>query len=430
LADVLAYCVQQSLEKKSLTGELLDRYREINLFYHLSEALMVSPEPSEIAATALEKIESLVHSEGSRIFLASQNPLGFTPIASRGVAFGLVPPGEQIERVWRTGKAELSNFQPADEIFEEGSSGQVSILCAPVKTEKQTLGVVLLASPGEKGYDAGDLKLLSTIARQVAITIEISRFYQQAVENARIEQEVIMARQVQESLLPSNLPDISGWSFAQRWQPARGVSGDFYDVIQEKPGSVGFLIGDVTDKGLPASLFMVFVRSAIRSVIGHGASLKDDLQLANQIICRDSREGLFSSLFYLRLQPEPSTAEFVNAGHTPGLYYSAEEGQITLLRTPGLPLGVESEAIYRQGSVKFTPGDVLLLYTDGVNEAVNPQMEEFGLERLQNIFYEYRAEPPDRLLEVILNCVTEFARSSAQFDDITMLIVKKDDPGS
>jgi sigma-B regulation protein RsbU (phosphoserine phosphatase) len=270
-------------------------------------------------------------------------------------------------------------------------------------------------------FSASSIKLLNTIAMQIAPLLEILRLYQVAVENERIERELLMARQVQESLLPTEMPHIPGWDFARRWRPAREVSGDFYDMIEEGPGQLGLVIGDVTDKGMPASLFMVFAHTALRASLRHIDTPAGAIHAVNRLICQDSFDSLFATLFYARLSTGSGELTYVNAGHNPPLLYRAQQDEIQLLKRTGLPLGIEISSTYEERTVVLQPGDFILFYTDGIIEAVDPALKEFGLERLQSVIYELRNGSTDELLSGLEKAFYEFADPSQSFDDITMM---------
>jgi sigma-B regulation protein RsbU (phosphoserine phosphatase) len=234
-----------------------------------------------------------------------------------------------------------------------------------------------------------------------------------------------MARQVQESLLPLELPDIPGWAIARRWQPAREVAGDFYDVIPENGQTLGLVIADVTDKGMPASLFMAFTRSVLRASIHSGLEPASIIANANRSICQDSHEGLFTTLVYARLDPGTGALTYVNAGHNPPLLYHADSGVVDLLRRTGLPLGVDEDALYTQKTVQIQPGERLLFYTDGITEAINPAQQEFGIERLKNYVAALNGSTVDETLGRLLIEMDEFTDHAQSLDDVTLLAIHR-----
>ncbi len=241
IAALLAYAITQENEKKILAAELLERYRELNLLYHLSEILIASPYPDAIVRAALAEAIRIIPAETGLILLKAGPRSSLKTAAECGKARPVNLGSSLVERVLTTGKALLANAAPGEEFFSESGGQLISIICAPLKTETNTLGVILLAGPAERTFSAGELKLLNTIAQQTAPVIEVSRLHEIELEKARFEREMQMARQVQESLLPQQMPTISGWQFDRRWHPAHDVSGDFYDVIHEGSERLGLV---------------------------------------------------------------------------------------------------------------------------------------------------------------------------------------------
>lgn len=426
LAGLIAYAAAQENEKKSLAAEVLDRYRELNLLYHLSESLGASPHPATIAGTALAAAIRIIPAWHGQILLRTGEAQTLQNYASHGSEYGIVPGASLVERVLATGKAELTNAVSGEEIFLQAAGQQVSVLCAPLKTEKNMLGVILLASPPEKAFTAGELKLLNTIAQQAAPMIEISRLYQIEIEKASLENELQMARKVQESLLPEKMPLMPGWQFARRWRPKREVSGDFYDVIRESPQRLGLVTADVTGKGLPASLFMVFVRSVLRASVTRRTPPGQAVANTNRVICQDSNQGLLATLFYARLETDTGELAWVNAGHPPSLLYRKSDDSLHLLRHTGLPLGVDTSSTYAAETIWLQPGDFLLLYTDGMIESENEAGEEFGLERLQQEVYTLRGATPSVLLDTLEKILSAFTYPRQIDDDLTLMVVRRE----
>jgi len=425
LADLLAFLAAQEAQKKSLAAELVDRYRELNLHYHLTEWLSAAAEPEPIAHLAIEETLRLVPATFGLALLLHAGSDEFHQVSLPGQVQPQLTLCCLVEQALVSGKAGLANAVSSAEYFVSMPETTISILCAPLKTEKSALGAILLVRQGREVFSAGDLKLLNTIAMQTAPAIEISRLYQVAVEKARFERELQMARQVQESLLPIEIPRLAGWTIANRWRPAHEVSGDFYDLIDEAPGRLGLVIGDVTDKGMPASLFMVFVRGALRASVQRSGSPAEAIADANRVVCRDSHEGLFATLFYSRLQVETGEVQYVNAGHNPPLHYQAGSGAFQLLARTGLPLGVEEEAEYLFQAVKLEPGDFIFFYTDGLIEATNPSEEEFGLERLITSLLSMQGCQVEQILDGLERELAEYTASAAATDDITLMVVKR-----
>jgi phosphoserine phosphatase RsbU/P len=426
VAALLEFVLTQEGEKKSLANELIGRYRELNLLYHLSERMAVFPHPEAIANVALDEITRLIPAVSGMILLDQASTNTFKTTVACGTPYQMAPTCCLIERVLETGKAELANAVSGDEYFIESKDQRISLMCAPLKNEKGILGLIILVGDEGRTFTAGELKLLNTVALQVAPAIEVTRLHQIAVERARFEHELHMARQVQESLLPVQMPEVEGWSFGKCWKPAREVSGDFYDVLYEGGQKLSMVIADVTDKGMPASLFSVFTRTALRASIRQQMSPAETVAYTNKLICQDSHDGLFATLFYAQLESGTGEITYVNAGHNPPLFYSAQKDEIRLLERTGLTLGVELHEKYGQETIQLSSGDFILFYTDGITEAMNSFRQEFGLERLKKVVYDRRGETVEFVLDSVESALNSYMAPEQVFDDVTMLMVKRD----
>jgi sigma-B regulation protein RsbU (phosphoserine phosphatase) len=185
------------------------------------------------------------------------------------------------------------------------------------------------------------------------------------------------------------------------------------------------VIADVTDKGMPAALFMALTRSAIRANVCQAVAPAEGIAGANRLVCAESTRGLFVTLFFGLLDPATGDVTYVNAGHNPPLFYRAIEDDLSLLKATGMPLGIDAAAIFGQRTIRMQPGDFLLLYTDGITEAFNDHEIEYGLERLQRVAYDVRNASVEEIQDSVLRTVNDFIQNTAPADDITVMVVKR-----
>jgi sigma-B regulation protein RsbU (phosphoserine phosphatase) len=288
------------------------------------------------------------------------------------------------------------------------------------------LGVIYVDNRLQAGiFTEKHLDLLNAIASSAAIAIENARLYQVAVEKGRMERELQMAYRVQSSLIPAKAPLFPGWKFAASWQPAREVAGDFYDFIPCGKGCMGLIIADVTDKGMPAALFMAMTRSILRSSLDQADSPAQGMTKANNLLCNDSNINMPVTAFYAVSNPQNDEIVCVNAGHVPPLLYRAdEETPIELTRT-GMLLGFMEDVIYEQATITVNSGDFAVLYTDGIIDATNAHQESYGMERFKNTISKHRSLPAKQILAGIEKSVQDFMGATAPYDDITLLIAKR-----
>jgi sigma-B regulation protein RsbU (phosphoserine phosphatase) len=411
----------------------------LELLYHLSQAFNSTLDLDEVLNRVMDEVIATTHAERGFVML-HENDGRLTFRAARGMDQTTIQdPQFQVsrsivERVAREGRPLLTSDALQDDRLSMRRSvtilGLRSVLCVPLKTRDRISGVVYVDSRIRAGiFSRADLDLLTAIASSAAIAIENARLYQVAVERGRLERELQMAREVQASLLPRETPQVPGWEFAAHWQPARQVAGDYYDFIPLDGGRLGLVIADVSDKGMPAALFMAMTRSTIRASVGHAPSPAEGIALANRLICADAYGGMFVTLFYALLDPVTGALTYVNAGHNPPLLHRANgqagaDNLIELGRT-GMALGVVKDGTFEQRTVQFHPGDLVLFYTDGITEALDEREQDFGVQRLRHVLVQWQRAPVTDIVEAIERALEVYVGDLSPFDDITMVAVRR-----
>lgn len=267
--------------------------------------------------------------------------------------------------------------------------------------------------------------ILEGIAKQVGLAMENFLLLAQEKERARLAQELQVARSIQASYLPSTTPQVQGYEIAHTWSSAREVGGDFYDFIKLADGRIGLLMADVADKGVPAALFMATSLTLLR-VSAHNFNAPDRvLARSNQLIGANNRTDMFVTVWYGILDPEAHRVDYANAGHGLALHVRQTDGEVQRLKTAGVPLGVFEPAGIVLGHCTLESGDLLVLYTDGVIDALNEQGEEFGQDRLESILFGQRHQSAKALVDAVIRAVQRHAGSVPLGDDITLAIVKR-----
>ena len=239
-------------------------------------------------------------------------------------------------------------------------------------------------------------------------------------------QELAFAGQIQAGFLPSSLPHLDGWQLAASLLPARETSGDFYDAFPLPNGKLGLLVADVSDKGMGAALYMALTRTLLRTY-AHEYHGRPDyvLRVANRRMLTDTQAGLFVSAFYAVLDPYAGTLAYANAGHCPALLRRRNDDTLQSLPRTGMVLGVIEGGTWEQGSLAMQPGDVLVLYSDGVTDAQNVAGEFFGEERLRAILTERQERSAQQIEEAIRLAVHRFTGDAPRFDDITVMVLER-----
>ncbi|MBI3739985.1 MAG: SpoIIE family protein phosphatase [Chloroflexi bacterium] len=301
-----------------------------------------------------------------------------------------------------------------------------ALLAAPLIINARVIGVIS-ATNKPNGFSDADLELLSTIGAGAAIAIENARLYQVAIEKGRLERELQVAREVQASLIPNQVPRLKGWDFAARWQPAREVSGDFYDFIPVTDTQLGIVIADVSDKGMPAALFMSLTRAIMRASATPQCSPAQSIAQANRLISADASDGMFVTLFYALIDSVNQQFVYVNAGHNPPLLYRANENALSELARTGIAAGISDAQLYQERAIEMRAGDFVVMYTDGITEAENSAGEQFGDARLRRVVEENCGAHAAQIVAELEKTLSEFVGDAAPMDDVTVVVVKKID---
>ncbi|HEU5101688.1 MAG TPA: SpoIIE family protein phosphatase, partial [Roseiflexaceae bacterium] len=324
--------------------------------------------------------------------------------------------------------------------------GGGALLALPLTARGATLGM-LVADYDPPGHTLAprEMTLFAGMANQIAGALESALLAQEAAEAARLDEELRVARDIQTTLLPASTPQIAGWQIAADWRSARLVGGDFYDFwplpragvgswgsragendaypAPPSPQPLGFVVADVSDKGVPAAMFMMLSRSLMRAAALDGSSPSVALGRANRWITRDSESAMFVTLFYGILQPESGLLRYGCAGHNPPLLFRAD-GEVRELTTPGIALGVLEDVLLGEDEITLGLGDILICYTDGLTEAINAAEEAFGVERLTNVVLANRDQSAEELVTSINSALLRFTERPP-FDDLTLVVIKR-----
>ncbi len=301
-------------------------------------------------------------------------------------------------------------------------------LVVPLVSQGELIGLLNLG-PRLSGqeYSADDRALLAGLAAQAAPALRVAQLVREqqaeAQERERIQQEMRVARLIQQMLLPRALPELPGWRLAAYYQPARAVGGDFYDFLDLPDGRLGLVIGDVTSKGVPAALVMATTRSVLRATALRLVWPGQVLQQANDLLCPDMPANMFVTCLYAVLDPVDCRLSYANAGHH--LPHRRHDGGVTELRATGMPLGLMPDMRYDERAITLAPGDSVLFYSDGLVEAHNPRREMFGLPRLRRLVADYPVDDGS-LIDHLLGEFARFAGADSELeDDITLVTLQR-----
>jgi len=336
-------------------------------------------------------------------------------------------------RVWQTGAPVcLNELSEAPELarLRESSFATASILVAPLLYGKQNMGVLALANgPMGTAFTQSDFVVFKSISEQSAFALYNAIIYSEANEKKRLDHDLEIARDIQRILLPSEAPALRGFDISGINVPARQVSGDYFDYIKIDEERLGVAIADVSGKGVPASLIMAICRSVLRSQAGNNVSPAEVLRKVNRQLYPDIKEDMFISMAYLVVDHARSQVTLSRAGHDAPLLYKRATQTVTPIKPPGMVLGIDSGSVFDRITVDFDvllePGDCLVLYTDGVTEALDAEGDEFGLERSIQSVRASAGNGAAAIISRVIDDVRNFAGSQPQNDDITLIAIHK-----
>lgn len=301
-------------------------------------------------------------------------------------------------------------------------------MAVPLVSQGELVGLLNLGPRlSEQDYSTDDRGLLNTLATQSAPAVRVAQLVRdqqaQARAHERIQHELRVAQLIQKTLLPKDLPALPGWQVAAYYQAAREVGGDFYDFIYFDDGRLGLVIGDVTDKGVPAALVMATTRSVLRAVAQRVSKPGEVLELVNDILHPDIPSKMFVTCLYAVLDPESGQLRYANAGHDLP-YHRHRDGDVTELRATGMPLGLMPGMSYEEKETSLAPGESILFYSDGIVEAHNEHREMFSFPRLMRLVGEHEGGP--NLKDYLLEDLAAFTGPGwEQEDDITMVTLQR-----
>ncbi len=283
----------------------------------------------------------------------------------------------------------------------------------------------------EEPYSTSDLRLLRSVATQTGLALENSqlteRIAAEIAQRERLNREVEIAREVQERLFPQKLPLILGFDYCGACRPALGVGGDYYDFLLLPNGALGIAIGDVSGKGIAAALLMASLQASLRGQAIKGAGdLKELMSNVNEMVYDASAENRYATFFYAQYEPATRLLAYVNAGHNPPVVLRKQDGEWKILRLEegGAVVGLLRNFPYDQSSVTLEPDDLLVAFTDGISEAMNPAEEEWGEERLIAMAQSCEGLNAAETLSRIVEAADCFAAGAKQHDDMTMLVAR------
>ena len=336
-----------------------------------------------------------------------------------------------IGMVWENQEALL--LQPDDSrLAGLGGLGQEngSVLVVPLSFAGHRLGVLAVANDSvSRNFDEGDLTLFKAISEQSAFALHSAGIYSEAHEKRRLDQDLMIAQEIQRILLPSGSPVVTGFEICGINIPASHVSGDYYDYIQIDERRTGVAIADVSGKGVPASLIMAMCRIVLRSMAPACLSAAETLHRVNRKLYPDIKEDMFISMAYAILDDQSNEVTICRAGHDAPLHYAAADRTVSKINPPGMVVGIDSGEVFDRIATDFSvtleSDDCLVLYTDGVTEALDRKGFEFGMKNMIESIQASASGGASAIVARLTEDLQEFVGTHPQNDDITLIVIRK-----
>ncbi len=402
-----------------------------NLILESVELLSSSLDLDQVLENMMKALRNVIDYDAVGIFLLKQETESVEPRVWNGygddrksrvrlitkVGEGLV--GWVVEK----GEGVYVADTKSDPRYAEARPATRSELVVPIKTEEKTIGAFNVESDRLDAYSEEDLTFLSVFAVQAAISIERARLHREILSNRSLEEQLNVARMIQQTFLPQRNPKLAGYEIAGTNIPSHKVGGDYYDFIDIVDHQTGIAIADVSGKGIPASLIMASFRASLIAEIRNNYAIRTIFQKVNKLLNESMDRGNFVTAVYGVLDTKNRIFTFSNAGHNPPLLLRGD-GTNEELREGGVALGILDDSVYEERPVYVAPGDVIVLFTDGVTEAKNESGGMYEEERLINTVRSNSEKTAEGLVKAVLDSVNEFVGENTEHDDLTLIIIK------
>lgn len=453
--------VQLTAARKNIRLLLGEKKIFFDFMHEIGEAFSKDVDEEQLPGMILDAVMRITSARSGAIYLPQANPAQL----QAGAVRGLFPPPcplapeawiraaqgpEPLQAVLRENPLPLDGsnglgavFKAGDAVLLSGEEARTffppakdkdleagSLILVTLQDRGDHLGILALANPtGSPPFSKADLEVVKSIAAQSAFSLHHNTLYRQLAEKKQLDRDLLVAREIQQILLPARCPVIPGYELSAVNLPAKYVSGDYFDFIPVDEHHWGLVIADVSGKGVPASLVMAMCRSVLRIQARGCDSAAELLRRVNRILFPDLRNDMFITVAYAILDTQKHQLTVAKAGHDAPLFRQAGDGRIRLLQSPGMVLGIDSgdvfDMVIQDLVVPMQPNDTLLMYTDGVNEAVDEGGRELGRDPLQEALRNTSAIGVAALTTNIVERVARFRGAALQSDDITLLSLQR-----
>lgn len=407
---------QKSLEQaRSANFELRRKILEMEQLYEVGLAITSLRKPDELLQEVLTRAIAILDARYGAIWLLDGD--GYTLASAFGFTDESSVPGM------------MPNLTGASLETVQDMADAALCLMAPMNVRNRNLGVLSVAGKesrhgGYQEFSETDFQLLTSFASQAAVAVENANLYQAAIEKERMDQELAVAAEIQETLIPASFPKDPDLEFAAFTLPCRTIGGDFFDFFYLPDGSLGIVIADVSGKSVPAALLVSTFHGALHAMCEGARSLESLVGRLNALLVKTTPANKFITAMFAVWNPETQSVVTVTAGHEPAII-RRRDGNLEALDAGGLLLGIVPDAEYASQTVNMAPGDMLCLFTDGITDRMNGSGERFGAERLESLLQQIKAPAPAVVIQSIFKALEEFAGDESPPDDQTMVLIRR-----
>lgn len=415
LGAVAAVCgMKRRLQEQNL--QAMSQGVELVALYEVGLAIASILDIEELAEEVLSKALMLIECSLGALYTLDDD--GYRLACSRGTAEQLIAAADlHLDALKKSGG------RPDIPILRDSSS----MLAVSVEAEGRPRGLLVVGhgtGDTERTFTPKDRSTLSLFANQAAIALEQARLHRTALEKERLDREMELAAEIQQELLPDEMPSIPGFEVLGWNRPALHVGGDYFGFHPLDGGRWALVLGDVSGKGAPAALLVSTLDSALRVLLGHLGVGPDLIERLNSHVFESSGAHKFITLVVAALDPTNGAMTYLNAGHNPGLLLRSN-GSVQELESGGPPVGMLSESSFAEGNLELGEGDLVCFYSDGITECAAPDDEEYEIERLTTLLGDHQHEPLEKILEAVDRAMVEFAAGQPQGDDQTVILLRR-----
>ena len=427
--EVAAEHVAFALDNALLYQETQRRALEKEVLLEIAKSVATPLDLEEVIDAIFKSLRVVVNYDAAAVYLVNRSTRALELVREVGYpggseeAFGLQVGQGIVGWVAKTGQPLIVPDVSRDSRYVRARAETKSELAAPLVVAGRTIGVFNLESDAVDTYHEGHLDLLSAFAAQAAVAIERARLTREMLERRRLEKEIAIARDIQQSFLPKSAPKIPGFDIAGAARTHDQVGGDYYDFIPVGETRLGIAIADVSGKGIPAALIMAGFRMSLLAEIRNEFAIRAVMRKVNSLLHESLERERFVTAFYGLLDYRNRVLIYSNGGHNPPILLRAG-GAIEYLSDGGVALGVLPDSVYEDRPVQLESGDVIVMYTDGVSEAESPTGEHFGQLRIEQCVAKLAGHGSHEILEGLVQAVLDWAGERGPVDDLTLVVLR------